>query len=98
VKPDADTGRKEGAWIYDNPRINELVLMAQAETDAAKRTEYYQEIDCFINAELPFFMTASPSFLIGTSPRLQGLDWNANAGLAGWTAMYNPGDWWLWQQ
>ena len=96
IVPDAATATKKGAWIYDNPRVNELVLMAQKETDPEKRKGYYQEIDCIWNVEHPAFATASPSFLIGTSLRLQGLDWQTNAGVAHWTRMYKPGDWWLW--
>lgn len=96
--PNAETGRKEGAYIYDNPRVNELIALAKVETDPQKRIEIYQEIDCIWNEELPAFMTASPSFVAAKSTRLQGVDWQTNAGLGGWTSIYKVGDWWLWQQ
>ena len=97
-QPDAATGIKEGAAIYNNPRVDELILMAQKETDPEKRKEYYQEVDCIWNEELPAITTASPSALIAKSSRLQGIDWQTNAGLGGWTTMYRPGDWWVWEQ
>lgn len=96
--PDSETGRKPNAYIYDNPRVNELITQARVETDAQKRVEIYQEIDCIWNEELPAFMTASPSFVAAKSVRLQGVDWQTNAALGNWTTMYKIGDWWLWQQ
>ncbi|NLE43471.1 MAG: hypothetical protein GX620_02015, partial [Chloroflexi bacterium] len=47
--PDKDAGKKLDAWIYDNPRVNELIAMAQKETDPEKRKQYYQEVDCIWN-------------------------------------------------
>jgi peptide/nickel transport system substrate-binding protein len=96
--PDKETGKKEGAYVYDNARVNELIRMAQKETDPEKRKQYYQEVDCIWNEEIPAITTASPSALVAKSPRLQGLDWQVNAGLGGWTNMYRPGDWWVWEQ
>jgi peptide/nickel transport system substrate-binding protein len=92
-----DTGVKDDAWYYDNPRVTELLELQAVETDPEKRKEYFQEIDCIWNEELPAFMTASPSFVAAKSTRLQGVDWQENAGLGGWTSMYRPGDWWLFE-
>jgi ABC-type transport system substrate-binding protein len=97
-EPDPTTGLKPDPWYYDNPRVTELLDLAASETDPAQRAEYFQEIDCIWNEELPAFMTASPSFVAGKSQRLQGLDWQENAGLGQWTQMYRPGDWWVYQQ
>jgi ABC-type transport system substrate-binding protein len=97
-RPDPDTGLKPDPYYYDNPRVAELLVLAAEETDPEVRKTYFQEIDCIWNVELPSLMTASPSFLIGTSTRLQGLDWQTNAALGTWTTMYRPGDWWIWQQ
>jgi ABC-type transport system substrate-binding protein len=96
--PDPNTGKKVDAWVYDNPRMTELLGLASAETDPEKRKEYFQEIDCIWNEELPAFMTASPSLVAAKSNRLQGTDWQENAGLGQWTQMYKPGDWWLFEQ
>ena len=71
-QPDAESGAKEGAYVYDHERVTELVLMAQQETDPDKRKEYYQEIDCIWNEELPALTTASPSMVIAKSPSPAG--------------------------
>jgi ABC-type transport system substrate-binding protein len=95
-EPNPDTGKKEGP-VYDNPRIVELFDLAAAETDDAKRTELFQEIDCIWNEEWPFLATAAASFISAKSTRMQGLDWDNLAGLGNWTQMYKPGDWWIWE-
>jgi len=96
--PDQASGLKPDPWYYENPRVIELLDLAAKATDPEQRKAYFQEIDCIWNAELPAFMTASPSFVAGKSIRLQGVNWQENAGLGAWTEMYKPGDWWLWQQ
>jgi ABC-type transport system substrate-binding protein len=95
---DPASGVKEGAWIYNNERIAELVPMAISESDPQKRIEIYQEIDCIWNQEFPAMSTASPSYMVAKTKRLQGVDWPTNAGLGAWTSMYKVGDWWLWEQ
>jgi peptide/nickel transport system substrate-binding protein len=95
--PNPDTGLKDDPYVYDNPRVNELLGLAAAETDPEQRKEYFQEIDCIWNEELPALMTASPSFVAAKSARLQGVDWQENAGLGKWTEMYKPGSWWIYE-
>ena len=95
-KPDPNTGRKENAIYYTNPALPDLIAQARVETDPQKRIEIYQQIDCIWNEDLPALMTASPSFVAAKSQRLQGVDWQTNAGLGGWLRMYKPGDWWIW--
>ena len=95
-KPDATTGLKPTAEYYTNPALPDLIAQAEIETDPQKRIEIYQQIDCIWNEELPAFMTASPPFVVAKSQRLQGVDWQSNAGLGFWTKMYKPGSWWLW--
>jgi len=95
-RPDATTGKKADAKVYDNKRVTELALAQAKETDPAKRRAIFQEMDCLYNNDLPAIANAAASFLIGTSKRLQGLDWANNAGLGIWTQMYRPGDWWVW--
>jgi peptide/nickel transport system substrate-binding protein len=94
--PNPATGRKDNAVDYTNPALPALIEQALVETDPAARTEIYQQIDCIWNEDLPAFMTASPSILAARSTGLQGTDWQNNAGLAIWTRMYKPGDWWIW--
>lgn len=96
--PDPNTGRKENAIPYENPALPDLLAQARVETDPDRRIEIYQQIDCIFNEDLPALMTASPSFIAGKSPQLQGLDWDNLAGLGFWTRMYKPGDWWVWEQ
>ena len=72
--------------------------MTAKETDPAKRTKYFQEIDCILNEEIPYFVTAAPSFVLSKSKRLQGVDWENGASLGWWMALYRPGDLWLWQK
>ena len=85
-------------WKYDNPRVQELFALTAKETDPEQRTKYFQEIDCILNQEIPYFTTASPSFILSKSKRLQGVDWANQAPLGWWMALYKPGDFWLWQQ
>ena len=85
-------------WKYENARVSELFALTAKETDPEKRTKYFQEIDCILNQEIPFFTTAAPSFILSKSPRLQGVDWQNGASLGQWMQMYRPGDLWLWQQ
>ena len=85
-------------WKYENARVSELFALTAKETDPEKRTKYFQEIDCILNQEIPFFTTAAPSFILSKSPRLQGVDWENGASLGLWMQMYRPGDLWLWQQ
>ena len=85
-------------WKYENARVSELFALTAKETDPEKRTKYFQEIDCILNQEIPFFTTAAPSFILSKSPRLQGVDWQNGASLGLWMQMYRPGDLWLWQQ
>jgi peptide/nickel transport system substrate-binding protein len=85
-------------WKYENARVSELFGLTAKETDPAKRTKYFQEIDCILNQEIPFFTTAAPSFILSKSKRLQGVDWPTEASLGWWMALYRPGDFWLWQQ
>lgn|GEM_PF-819140 len=85
-------------WKYENPRVSELFSLTAKETDPAKRTQYFQEIDCILNQEIPFFTTAAPSFILSKSKRLQGVDWPTEASLGWWLSLYRPGDFWLWQQ
>ena len=96
VRPDATTGKKAGVKPYENKRIVELLDLQAKETDPAKRKAYFQEIDCLYNNDLPALTTAAASFLIGTSKRIQGMNWAENAGLGLYTVMYKPGDWWIW--
>lgn len=97
-QPDATSGVKPNAEYYTNPALPDLIAQAEVETDPQKRIEIYQQIDCIWNADLPAFMIASPSFVVAKSVRMQGVDWQSNAGLGGWTKMYKPGDWWVWEQ
>ncbi len=92
--PGAD-GRKKPGWVYDNPKMTELFKQGARESDPAKRTAIYQQIDCIWNEEMPAIPIASPSFMIAKSTRMQGVDWQNNAGLAQWTSMFKPGDWWI---
>jgi peptide/nickel transport system substrate-binding protein len=85
-------------WLYQNPRVQELFALTAKETDPAKRTQYFQEIDCILNEEIPFFETAAPSFILSKSKRLQGVNWPDGASLGLWMQLYRPGDFWLWQQ
>jgi len=85
-------------WKFDNPRVQELFALTAKETDPEQRTKYFQEIDCILNQEIPYFTTASPSFILSKSKRLQGVDWENQAPLGWWMALYKPGDFWLWQQ
>jgi len=85
-------------WKYENARVSELFSMTAKETDPAKRTQYFQEIDCILNQEIPFFTTAAPSFVLSKSKRLQGVSWETGASLGLWMVLYRPGDFWLWQQ
>jgi peptide/nickel transport system substrate-binding protein len=85
-------------WLYTNPRVQELFTLTAKETDPAKRTQYFQEIDCILNQEIPFFETAAPSFVLSKSKRLQGVNWPDGASLGLWMQLYRPGDFWLWQQ
>ncbi len=98
VQPDATTGVKADAEYYTNPALPDLIAQAEIESDPAKRIEIYQQIDCIWNTELPSLMIASPSFVAAKSVRMQGVDWQSNAGLGGWTKMYKPGAWWIWEQ
>jgi len=95
-RPDPTTGEKSPEWVYDNPRVNELLDLAAKETDPQKRMEYFQEIDCIWNVEHPALVTASPMFLAAKTDRMQGIDWQTNAELGLWTSMYRPQDWWVW--
>jgi peptide/nickel transport system substrate-binding protein len=88
----------KACWKYENARVSELFSLTAKETDPAKRTKYFQEIDCILNQEIPFFTTAAPSFILSKSKRLQGVDWPTEASLGWWMALYRPGDFWLWQQ
>ena len=94
--PDSESGRKENAVPYTSPALPDLIAQARVEADPQKRIEIYQQIDCIWNEDLPAFQTASPSFVAGKTARLQGVDWQNNAGLGLWLRMYKPGDWWLW--
>lgn len=96
VRPDAN-GVKEGAWYWDNPRVTELLDLARVESDPAKRTAYFQEIDCIWNQELPSFTTAAASIMGAKSQRLQGINWQDMAAL-GQPSTFRPGDWWVWEQ
>ncbi|MBX3012156.1 MAG: ABC transporter substrate-binding protein [Caldilineaceae bacterium] len=96
--PDAGTGLKPTAEDYTNPALPALIEQAKIESDPQKRIEIYQQIDCIWNEDLPALMTASPSFVAAKSVRLQGVDWQTNAGLGIWTKMYKPGSWWIWEQ
>jgi peptide/nickel transport system substrate-binding protein len=94
-EPPGPDGRKKPAWVYNNPKLLELYQQGKTESDPQKRIPIYQQADCIWNEELPCIMIASPSFMIAKSKRLQGVDWQTNAGLALWTRMYRPGDWWI---
>jgi peptide/nickel transport system substrate-binding protein len=85
-------------WKYDNKRVQEICSLTAEETDAQKRIELFQEMDCILNEEIPYFTTAAPSFVLSKSKRLQGVDWPTGASLGWWMALYKPGDLWLWQQ
>jgi peptide/nickel transport system substrate-binding protein len=85
-------------WKYENARVSELFALTAKETDPAKRIKYFQEIDCILNEEIPFFVTAAPSFVLSKSKRLQGVQWETGASLGLWMALYRPGDLWLWQK
>jgi len=72
-------------WKYDNPRVQELFAMTAKETDPEKRIKEFQEIDCILNQEIPYFTTAAPSFILSKSKRLQGVDWQNQAPwVGGW--------------
>ena len=90
--------QREDAYIWSNPRVNELLPLAREEADPQKRIEIFQELDCIFNEELPALMTASPSLMAARSSRLQGVDWQAWAGLANWTSIYKIENMWLWEQ
>ncbi|MBI3942217.1 MAG: ABC transporter substrate-binding protein, partial [Chloroflexi bacterium] len=95
VAPGAD-GKKQGVdWVYDNPKMTELYKQGKEESDPQKRIAIYQQADCIWNEEFPAIMTASPSFVVAKSTKLQGVDWQNNAGLGQWTTMYKPGDFWV---
>lgn len=94
--PNPETGQKENAYVYENPALTDLIAQAKVETDPDRRIEIYQQIDCIWNNDLPAFMTASPSFVAAKSNRLQGVDWQTNAGLGFWLRMYRPEDLWIW--
>jgi ABC-type transport system substrate-binding protein len=85
-------------WKYDNKRVQEICSLTAKETDPQKRIELFQEMDCILNEEIPYFTTAAPSFVLSKSKRLQGVDWENGASLGWWMALYKPGDFWLWQQ
>jgi len=87
----------EGAYYYDNPRVNELLVQGMEETDPEERIKIYQEIDCIWNEEIPTFTTVFANALGARSKRLQGVDWEAWAA-NGTLEMYYAGDWWIWQQ
>jgi len=91
-----DTDKWNTCWKYENARVQELFGLTAKETDPAKRTKYFQEIDCILNQEIPFFTTAGPSFILSKSKRLQGVDWATGASLGWWMALYKPGDLWIW--
>lgn len=93
-----DRDKIDSCWKFENDRVFELFNLTASETDPAKRTEYFQEIDCILNQEIPFFTTAAPSFILSKSKRLQGVEWEKGASLGWWMALYRPGDFWLWQQ
>jgi peptide/nickel transport system substrate-binding protein len=94
---DRETGLKPDPWYYENTRLTELLGLASTETDSEKRKEYFQEIDCIWNEELPALMIASAPFVAAKSKRLQGLDWYENATVGNLDVMYRPGDWWIWE-
>jgi peptide/nickel transport system substrate-binding protein len=94
---DPETGEKPNPYYYENERVIELLNMARVESDPEKRTEYFQEIDCIWNEELPALMTASPMFVAAKSNRMQGVDWQMGAGQKEWTRMYKPEEWWIWE-
>ena len=85
-------------WKYDNKRVQEICSLTAKETDPAKRIKLFQEMDCILNEEIPYFTTAAPSFVLSKSKRLQGVDWTDRRRLGWWMALYKPGDFWLWQQ
>jgi len=91
-------GKKPDAYYWENPRVTELLDKAKVEADAEKRKAYFQEIDCIWNEELPSFTTVAPSNFAATSPRLQGLDWANMAALGQPSALWKPGDLWVWQK
>lgn len=85
-------------WKYDNKRVQEICSLTAKETDPQKRIELFQEMDCILNEEIPYFTTAAPSFVLSKSKRLQGVDWSTGASLGWWMALYKPGNFWLWQK
>jgi len=91
-----DPEKWKTCWKYENKRVFELFGLTAKETDPAKRKAYFQEIDCILNQEIPFFTTAAPSFILSKSKRLQGVDWVTTASLGNWMQLYRPGDWWIW--
>ena len=96
ARPDA-AGVKEGAWYWENPRVTELLDLAKVESDPAKRTAYFQEIDCIWNEELPSLTTVAASIMGAKSSRLQGINWQDMAAL-GQPSTFLPATWWVWQQ
>lgn len=89
---------KTSCWWYDNKRVQEICAATAAETDTEARIKLFQEMDCILNEEIPYFTTAAPSFVLSKSKRLQGVDWENNAPLGWWMMLFKPGDWWIWQQ
>jgi ABC-type transport system substrate-binding protein len=93
-EPDA-SGKKHPAWVYDNAKMSALLVQGRQESDPTKRAAIYQQIDCMWNQDLPCLMIASPSHMIAMSTRLQGVDWQTNAGIGEWTTMFKPGNYWV---
>ena len=91
-----DSVKAKNCWNWENKRVSELFALTAKETDPAQRTKYFQEMDCILNQEIPFFTTAAPSFILSKSKRLQGVDWINGASLGWWMALYKPGDIWIW--
>ena len=72
-------------------------LMGISPDAIEKRKEYFQEVDCIWNEEMPIPTLVAASYMAARSERLQGVDWQTWAGMGKYTLMYKPGDWWIWE-
>ena len=95
--PDPETGKKEGVWYWENPRVTDLLAQAKVELDEEKRTKMFQEIDCILNEEFPTFHTAAASLVHGKSPRLQDVDYVAMSAAGQYASLWGIWDWWIWE-
>jgi peptide/nickel transport system substrate-binding protein len=65
---------KDAAWNdtkFDHPRFNELLVQGRAETDEAKRTAIYAEMQKIVHDEGGLIVVAFANYINGVSNKLQ---------------------------